>query len=80
MSIEIHVMGKSGKLYDRYTGKRAAAVLDSLRAACFKRQASGLMVQIRRRPVYRADAVIRGLYYVPASERLTCRLAADAVK
>lgn len=73
------VMGKSGKLFDRYTGKQAEAILISLRAACFKRQASGMMVQVRKRPLYRRDKVIDSLYYVPASERFTCSMAASGV-
>lgn len=77
---EVQVRGKSGKLYETYTGKRAEAVLSSLTLTCFKRQSSGLMVQIRKRPPYRRDKVIQGLYYVPASERLTCSMAANAVK
>lgn len=79
-AIEVQVRGRSGKLFDRYTGKQAAAVLDSLRATQFRKTANGLTVQIRKRPPYRGDKVIAGLYYVPAAERLTCAMAASTVK
>lgn len=78
-AIVVQVRGKSGKLFDSYTGKRAVAVLDALRQTQFRKTANGLMVQVRKRPPYREDVAVRGLYYVPARERLTCSMAAQAV-